>query len=513
MTQWLAPAHLALTLVIIIWNVVLSGRIAQLRQASKAFAAITGLAGLLLIPAFIVAIATTTVITGRAISSIDWIWPAVVVLFAAQAVYAVARRLVNPLWGYPIAFYDVLLAIAAVSRFFAAHGFDVPRPLLIVMAAQVDALALVTTEAAITSPFFLHVPLISPAFPALRRVTAGFRFGMAVIALLWFGVIVAEIPRADVALASYDSHAEDRLRERPTGFSVGMKILPDVEKPPSATAVKSDLETATSLGVTMVSVVFAPGATILAIDSVSHAIDLMQRDSIVLIAVIGYHGKLLPELSSAPLDVDERLATLRRVLTRLRPDVIVPAQDPYGIGARILGRLPVETWRDYYVKAAATVKEVRPRTRMGFSASAFDARDSSLYAWAASPASPVDIVGFSFYPSRLGARTLDASFRAADRWMRAHPPTKLHWVFGAGGYPLAHGEGSQDRAIWAALTWATAHYEIRGLVVNEANDYGQAMGVRAPNGRFRRAASTLRKSIKALRESAVQPEPPLAPAR
>ena len=92
MKQWLAPAHLALTLVIIVWNVVLAGRIAQLRQATRPFATITGLAGMLLIPAFIIAIATTTVITGRAISSVDWIWPAVIVLFAIQSVYALARR-------------------------------------------------------------------------------------------------------------------------------------------------------------------------------------------------------------------------------------------------------------------------------------------------------------------------------------------------------------------------------------------------------------------------------------
>ena len=511
MRQWLAPAHLALTLVIIIWNVVLAGRIAQLRQATRPFAAVTGLAGLLIIPAFIVAIATTTVITGRAISSVDWMWPAVIVLFAIQSVYALARRLVNPLWGYPIAFYDVLLAIAAVTRYLAAHGVDVPRPLLIVMAAQIDALALVTTEAAITSPIFLHVPFISPAFPALRKLTAGFRMTMAAVALAWFAVVVAEIPRADIALASYDSHAADRLRERPTGFTVGLKMFPDVEKPPSAASVRTDLETADLLNVPAVSVVFTPGASTLAIDSVAHALDLMQRDSMIVVASIGYRGKLFPELRHADMDVEERLATIRRVLTRLRPDVLIPAQEPYGVGARILGRLSVQAWRDYHTRAAALVKEVRPRTRVGWTASSYDTRDSTLYAWAAAPGSPIDIVGFSFYPTRLGARTLDASFRAADRWLRAHPPTKLHWVFSAGGYPLAHGEGSQDSAIWAALSWATAHYEVRGLIVTESNDYGQAMGVRAPNGRYRRATSTLRRSIKALRESATQPEPPLAP--
>ena len=514
MRQWLAPIHLALTLVIIIWNVILAGRIAQLRQASKPFATVTGLAGLLLIPAFIIAIATTTVITGRAISSVDWIWPAIVVLFAVQAVYALARRrLVNPLWGYPIAFYDVLLAVASVARFCAAHGADVPRPLVILMAAQIDALALVTTDAAITSPVFLHVPMIAPAFPALRKTTAAFRMVMAALALAWFGVIVAEIPRADVALGSYDSHAEDMLRERPTGFVVGLKMFPDVEKPPSAASVRADLETADFVGGSVASVVFAPGATALAIDSVAHAVELMQRDSILVIATIGYHGKLFPELTHGEIEVAERLATIRRVLTQLRPDIIVPAQDPYGVGARILGRLPVTTWQDYYTRATAVVREVRPRTRVGLAASAFDARDSTLYTWAAAPGSPVDIVGFSFYPSRLGARTLDANFRAADRWMRAHPPRKVHWVFGAGGFPLAHGEDSQDRAIWSALSWASAHAEVRGVVVTESNDYGQAMGVRAPNGRYRRAATTMKRAIKAFRESAVQVEPPLAPIR
>ena len=515
MRQWLAPAHLALTLVIIIWSVVLAGRIAQLRQASKPFAAVSGLAGLLLVPAFIIAMATTTVITGRAIAAVDWIWPVTVSLFAIQAAYAVARRLVNPWWGYPIAFYNVFLAVAAIARYFTAHGFDVPRPFLVLMAAQVDALALGTTDAAITSPFFVHAPMISPAFPALRPVTAGFRLAMSIVALAWFGFMVAEIPRARVALASYESHADDRLSERPAGFALGVKLFPDVRNPPSATSVRSDLELGKIVGFNVVNVVMVPGATVLALDSVARALDLMPRDSIILIATIGYEGKMLPELGRVGLDVSERLTTIRRILTRLRPDVIVPAQDPYGVGARILGRLPPAAWQDYYTRAAAVVKEVRPRTRVAFAASSFDSRDSTLYAWAAAPGSPVDIVGFSFFPTRLGMRAMDASFRAADRWLRAHPPTKEHWVFGTGGYPLAHGERSQDRAIWAALAWATGRPAIRGLVVLEANDYAQAMGLRAPNARYRLAATKLQRVVRALRETFVQapvPQPVPAPA-
>jgi hypothetical protein len=221
----------------------------------------------------------------------------------------------------------------------------------------------------------------------------------------------------------------------------------------------------------------------------------------LIIATIGYTGRLLPELGTVPLDPDVRFRTIHRVLRQVRPDILLPAQDPYGAGARILGRLPVEEWQEYIARSAAIVKEVRPRTSVGISASAFDARDSTLYAWATTAGSPVDIVGFSFYPTRLGARSIDAAQRAADRWMRAHPSKKPHWVFGAGAYPLAHGETSQDHALWGTLAWATAHTDIRGLIVFEANDYGQAMGIRAPAGRMRRAANSVRRAQAAVRET------------
>jgi hypothetical protein len=128
-----------------------------------------------------------------------------------------------------------------------------------------------------------------------------------------------------------------------------------------------------------------------------------------------------------------------------------------------------------------------------------------LYAWAVQRGSPIDVIGFSFYPTRLGARAMDAGFRAADRWMRARAPAKPHWVLGTGGYPLAHGEVSQERAIWAALSWATARESVKGLVVSDANDYGQAMGVRAPNGRFRRAAGAMRTAHRTLSETLLPP--------
>ena len=83
MRTWLAPAHLALTIIILIWDIVLAGRIAQNRQAPRFFQGVSGLGALLVLPGLLLALATTTVITGRAVATMDWIWPAVLVLLRA----------------------------------------------------------------------------------------------------------------------------------------------------------------------------------------------------------------------------------------------------------------------------------------------------------------------------------------------------------------------------------------------------------------------------------------------
>ena len=84
MRTLLAPAHLALTIIILVWDVVLAGRIAQNRQAPRFFEAVSGLGALLLFPALLLTLATSTIITGRAVVTMDWVWPAVLVLFALR---------------------------------------------------------------------------------------------------------------------------------------------------------------------------------------------------------------------------------------------------------------------------------------------------------------------------------------------------------------------------------------------------------------------------------------------
>jgi hypothetical protein len=504
MTTFLPAAHLALSLGLVIWDVVLAGRIAQLRTASRPFAAVTGLCAMMLLPALIIRMATATVITGRAVVAVDWIWPLVVALFAIQAIYAVSRRLVNYLWGLPIVVYDVVLAVTEIIRFGVAHGWGWANGVSGVLTAQSSTLAIMTQSSiAVTTPFFFLVPMIAPAFPALRRTTAAFRAFVAVDATIWIiGLLVWGLSAAKQAGDALADHLEDRLRERPAGdFHVGLKVLPDMRSEPSPIAVEKDMQLAATLGVRALAVVVVPGVPDSSLEHVAREIDRFG-DSTTVIVAIGYHGKLVPELGLAPFDEAARLATIEKVVQKMHPTIVLPAEDPMAVGSRIVGPLPVEQWQSYFTAASQRAKAIDPRVKIGYSVSSYGIADSIMYAWAARRGSPVDVVGFSFFPEKKGIDDIVNAFEpAADRWMKTTPPTKEHWVFAAGGFPLNTGERMQERIVWRSLSWATDHPAIKGLVVYEASDYAQARGLRAPNGRLRRAERAVRNAIRQLRES------------
>lgn len=505
MRNFLAPAHLALTVIILVWNIVLAGRIAQNSQAPRTFQAISGLAALLVLPGLLLTLATSTIITGRAVVTMDWVWPAVLILFAAQATYAFFRRLVNPVWGLFIMSYDLLIAAVGVVRYLVAHGHSPAEPLVALIAAQSVAMVFATgTANVLATPFFLNMPLVAPAFPALRKLTVMFRAFMTVYAAMWLVfILVIGLPRAIVQLRNYEGHRRDQLRERPDAdFAIGVKILPDVANPPPPPAIRSDSALVDTLDVDAIQVVIAPGASKAALDSLAKVVDPSRRGAQSLIVAIGYRGKLLPELGKVRLDDELRLATLKRAIDRLHPDIVLPAEDPYGAGLRAVGTLTPERWEQYLTQAAQVAKAADKNVKVGVAASSYTRADSALYAWAASPNSPIDIVGFSLFPSPYVGGGIQADTRTADRWMRVTPPRKPHWVFATGGFPLAYGENSQFNAVWEVMAWATDHPSIKGLIVYEAGDYGQARGLRAPNGRLRPVTTAVMRAIRGLRESA-----------
>src|SRR5687768_16172948 len=125
MSQYhLLPAfYIAAATIMVIWDVLVAGRVSQLRRAPRTFAAVTAFAGLLIVPALLIAYASASILYGRGIQPISWVWPFTTVLFAFQATYTLTRRLVTPLFGVPIFVYNLIIAVVAVSRYSVAHGF------------------------------------------------------------------------------------------------------------------------------------------------------------------------------------------------------------------------------------------------------------------------------------------------------------------------------------------------------------------------------------------------------
>jgi hypothetical protein len=501
-TDLLVPAFYTIAALVLLWDVVLAGQIAQLRKAPPTFRGITALAGLLIAPAVAIVIASASVLDGRAIHLVAWIWPATLVIFAAQAVYATARRLVTAFLGVPIAIYDILLAGTAIARYGVYTGLHPTPPALAFSAAEANALGTVLGHSAHFSPLALLVPLLAPAYPAQWRSTKVVRGVMALAAAVWGVMIALEIPRGYMAVTSYRRYIGDRLRERPRGdFAVGVRILPDLGDAPAPLALRNDLALLDSIDAGAIAIVVDPARVRAAgLDSLGRAIDQARRDSVQLIVGIGY---TLAERERFRVDparaMRERVAIVDRIARRLRPDILLPAVDPYTEGTRVLGPVPPQWWEEYLRLSARTVRQVNRRIRIGVAASSFTGPDSVLFAWAAAPGSPIDIAGFSLYPSYDGGAALDARMRVAERWLRRS--TKESWVFGAGGFPLVHGEASQERAVWGALAWATAHGRIKGLIVDGAADYDRMMGLRAPGGRLRPVATTVARAIDALAET------------
>src|SRR5687767_10362239 len=116
MRELLAPAHIVVSAIILVWNIAMAGQIVRARSVPRTFASATGLAGLLIAPAVVAAVAASTILTGRAIVTIGWVWVATTLLFAGQAIYATVRGMVTSLIGVPIATYNVIVAATAVTR-------------------------------------------------------------------------------------------------------------------------------------------------------------------------------------------------------------------------------------------------------------------------------------------------------------------------------------------------------------------------------------------------------------
>lgn len=498
----LSAIFLLLSIAMIGWDILMAGRIAQLRRIPRGFQGLTGIAGLLLLPALVIAYTAASLLYGRAIFLVAWLWPFTTILFVLQTIWALARRLVTPFLGFPLLIYNAIIAAIAITKFMITRGESPSEFALALNAAQASMLGTFFGSPALWNPIYLQVPLFAPSLPARWTFTRFVRVGIAAAAIAMTALTVVEIPGAIAGIRSYASHSNDQLQEHPEGdFRIGLKIFPDLRGGPPPLAIKNDLALADSLDFKAIAVVVDPeGARGVALDSLARSIEQSRADSTLLFVSLGYPKKGAQEIArSRDAYTTARLKDIDRIARRLKPDYLIPAVDPTQEGSRILGDQSPEYWIDYFSKAARVAHYIYPRIKVGLPISSYGTRDSVLYAWATRPGTPVDVVGFTLLAGFDGATRLNTDMGVAQRWMRMSPKPKEHWVFAAGGYPLVHGEQNQYRTIWGVLSWATAQAPIKGLIVYEGGDYTTLRGLRAPGGRLRPSVAAIVKAQKGLR--------------
>ncbi|MDQ6887283.1 MAG: hypothetical protein M3068_08315 [Gemmatimonadota bacterium] len=496
----LALAQIALSTAILLWNIVLAGRISRWRNIPPFMAAVSAVAGLLIAPAVFIQIASGSVLTGRALFAVAWVWPATCVLIAVQATYAVVRGYSAPAIGIPIAAYDVLLATTYALRYALAHGANLPISLLAFPAAHAASFGLLGVPLLQLASYHLHLPVLTPISPGRRGVGTPVRSAVAAVCGVSIALILVRLPASARAVASYESHDADELRDRSdSGFAVGLKVMPTLTGAPPPLSIASDLALADSLDLQAISIYVAPAITNAALDSLARSIDELRATLRVIVA-LDMRGSRLPERASLPRWLRGRLDDVQRIASHVRPDYLVPVIDPFAGARRALGPISSAGWRSYLEAAAAAARRGFPEVSVIAHVGGATPADSALFAWAASAASPLDGAGVSIAPSYDGAPAIDARMDAVDRWLLAVPPQKELWVLEAAGAPLAHGERNQARAIWAAITWASGRRAIRGVVVLEASDYDAPVGLRGAGGHLRGAVEQLQRGARSSRE-------------
>ncbi|MBK5188801.1 MAG: hypothetical protein JJD97_11200, partial [Gemmatimonadaceae bacterium] len=361
----LSTAHLVLTALVVIWNLTISGRAARLQSTQRTMAFLCALCGLLLLPALTVLLVSTSVLTGRALYTLAWVWPATTIVIAVQAAYALSKRAVAPPIGAPIVALDVVLALVAIARYATYRGYAVPSPLLVLSAADASSLAYSANPLALLLPYFLHVPIVAPPTKGQRGAGTVLRTAVAVLAAIWTTIIILDVPAATSAVRGYAAYATERLTERAdSDFAIGLKIFPTLRGGPPPLAIESDLDLADTVGAQALSVYLSPeGASNASLDSLAHTLADQRGDRPLFVALDLSHESR-PPAARLGAYFDARLDDLNRIIHVLHPDFIIPAIDPNGAASRALGRVPIAIWIAYFRRAAAIAHEATPKVRV-----------------------------------------------------------------------------------------------------------------------------------------------------
>ncbi len=473
----LAPWESALTALVVVlgWNIFVGGRGAQARANGRLVRTLSGLAGFLVAPAWLVAVLGVSATSGQALMSLDWFWPLVLLVVVAQGGVALQQRHVSWVIGLPLLLWNVGQLVIGVTRVLILHGIEVPPELRAVAAAQAAVAAAFLGAGWYASPFALAVPLVAPSTPPRGRAAALARVAAALLAIAGLSGVAQRWPATRAGAIGWEHLGDDRTPERASeDFTVGLTLLPALRSWPTGAALREDLALADSIRVGTVAVELPlGGAPAAALDSLQRALDGRRRDSMRLVVLLTVGAR-------------DDAAAVERAMRRLRPDVFVFDGDPDERSVRSLG---------------AIARRLRPATRLALAVTRGDAADSVRVAWARATGNIVDEIWWRIDAPPGGAVALADALGTVERWLASRDTTGVGVWIDLRTAPIVDGDDAQRRAVRHVLAWATARADVRGVVYGAAADYDRGVGLRTVRGRWRPAVGDLAAAVRSIEET------------
>ena len=257
----------------LLWDVFLAGQIGQLRRAPRFFRGVTALGGLLIAPAALVAVTSASILNGRAIHVIAWVWPLTLAIFARPG--ALRGRQATRHAVHRTADRRLRRHSSPRRRFVRYEAYtwrDPSAAALAIAAAQSSALGLMLGRVALFSPLAVQLPLLAPAYPARWRISATVRGTLAdARAGVHHRVRRAAAERGRGRAQLRRPTRRIGLQERPRGdFTIGLRVFPALTDAPPPLALRNDMALVDSVGVGAIAVVIDPsGARLAALDSLA----------------------------------------------------------------------------------------------------------------------------------------------------------------------------------------------------------------------------------------------------
>lgn len=490
-------------LALVVWNLVIGARTSALPAAGGPARVLSALAAFLVLPALAIALLAPTAAGTRIFGPLAWMWPAVTLLFTAQALWATWRSRASVLVTAPLLCFDIVVAWIATARWLDSVMSGLPTWVLLPGAA-----VSVFAESALGIVGFLWgaavlMPALVPLTPARRKLT---RIGRGLLAAgctaLLIGVTVGA-PRAH-DLLRVDETAETTVIEPGArgALAIGISLFGPLSGPPAGTAVRQDLALADSLGVTAVLVTLqSAGTGAGTLDSLARTLEL-RRDSVVLVVALEFRAAREPQA----LELDSaRAAMVERVVRRLRPHVLVP-----WLAHSSPTMQSLRSWQSFLERVAEAAGRGDRRTLVAAPSRARTSADSALVDWVLQGTSRVRAIALRAEEAVADPARYLRALAALARWASLVSPVPEVWVAEIPTAPAVTGARVQQALVRRTLRWASTNAWVRGIVAGAASDITAPTALRTADLRARPALQEVALALRAQRDAASVTAPPVA---